>query len=81
MNTKIIELVTSGSFPCYSITDEMDQYIKKEYKQVPDNTSGKFYKVYVAGNDAKYGHYMINPITKERRGSTFLEFYGGGIVD
>jgi hypothetical protein len=57
----------------------MNDFIKKNYTE--GNSEGKFYKVYREGNDAKYGHYMINPRTMHWRGSTFNEFYGGGIVD
>ena len=57
----------------------MDEFIRKNY--VKGDSEGKFYKVYRRGNDAKYGHYMINPYTKHWRNSTFKEFYGGGIVD
>ena len=56
----------------------MDKFIKNNYSE--GNSEGKFYKVYREGNDAKYGHYMINPHTMKRRNSTFDEFYGG-IVD
>ena len=63
----------------YCISEEMDRYIRDNYTE--GNDDGKFYKVYRRGNNSKYGHYMINPITKHKRSSTFDEFYGGGIVE
>lgn len=64
---------------CWSIPKEMDDFIRENYTKGDDN--GPFYKVYREGNDAKYGHYMINPRTMKWRNSTFDEFYAGGIVD
>lgn len=79
MNENIKKLCESAIYPCIQISEEMDNYIKENYTKGNDN--GKFYKVYKRGNDAKYGHYMINPVTMHYRSSTFSEFYGGGIVD
>lgn len=70
-------LKDSKSIRC--ISEEMDSFIEKNFKE--GNDDGKFYKVYREGNDAKYGHYMVNPISGLYRSSTFDEFYGGGIVD
>lgn len=78
-NEDVIKTVVNAIFPCICISKEMDKFIKENYTE--GNSEGKFYKVYREGNDAKYGHYMINPNTMRRRGSTFDEFYGGGIVD
>ena len=65
-----------------SISDELDSYIKKNYKKVSSyDDSQRWFKVHKAGNDAKYGSYMVCFDTKEWRGKTFDEFYGGGIVD
>jgi len=78
-NKDIIEKLENERFHIVCISEEMDKFIKENYKV--GNSEGKFYKVYRAGNDAKYGHYMVNPHTMYRRDSTFDEFYGGGIVD
>jgi hypothetical protein len=72
-------LAENAKWSCIAISTEMNDFIKKNYTE--GNSEGKFYKVYREGNDAKYGHYMINPQTMKWRGSTFDEFYGGGIVD
>lgn len=77
-NEEIKNYCESYGYSCICISREMDDFIKKNYTEGNDN--GKFYKVYKEGNDAKYGHYMINPDTQHRRSSTFDEFYGG-IVD
>lgn len=78
-NEEVIKLCESTKFHLVCISKEMDEFIKKNYTD--GNDDGKFYKVYREGNDAKYGHYMINPHTMHKRNSTFDEFYGGGIVD
>ena len=78
-NEDVIKTVENARFHIVCISEEMDKFIKKNYTE--GNSEGKFYKVYREGNDAKYGHYMINPHTMRWRGSTFDEFYGGGIVD
>lgn len=78
-NTEVINVCESSHFHLICISSEMDKFIKENYAE--GNSEGKFYKVYRQGNDAKYGHYMINPRTKHWRNSTFDEFYGGGIVD
>lgn len=78
-NEDVIKKLESERFHIVCISEEMDKFIKENYKE--GNSEGKFYKVYRSGNDAKYGHYMVNPHTMCRRGSTFDEFYGGGIVD
>lgn len=78
-NEDVIKVCESAYFHIICISKEMDDFIKKNYTE--GNSEGKFYKVYREGNDAKYGHYMINPHTMRRRGSTFSEFYSGGIVD
>lgn len=78
-NTEVINTCESSRFHLICISPEMDKFIKENY--VEGDSEGKFYKVYRQGNDAKYGHYMINPRTKRWRNSTFSEFYGGGIVD
>ena len=78
-NTEVINVCESSHFHLICISPEMDKFIKENYTK--GDSEGKFYKVYRQGNDAKYGHYMINPHTKHWRNSTFDEFYGGGIVD
>ena len=78
-NNEVISVCESSRFRTISISPEMDEFIRKNY--IKGDSEGKFYKVYRSGNDAKYGHYMINPYTKHWRNSTFSEFYGGGIVD
>jgi len=78
-NTEVINVCESSHFHLICISPEMDKFIKENYTK--GDSEGKFYKVYRQGNDAKYGHYMINPHTKCWRNSTFDEFYGGGIVD
>lgn len=78
-NDDVIKRIESqGKFGIQSITKEMDEFIKKNYTK--GNSDGKFYKVYRDGNDAKYGHYMVNPRTMYWRDSTFDEFYGS-VVD
>ena len=66
-----------------SISQEAYDYIKKNYKKISRDSGGnkKWVKVHVAGNDAKYGSFMICVDTKEWRNVSFDEFYGGGIVD
>jgi len=78
-NAEVINTCESSRFHLICISPEMDKFIKENYTK--GDSEGKFYKVYRQGNDAKYGHYMINPRTKRWRNSTFSEFYGGGIVD
>lgn len=78
-NDDIIKVCESSKFHLICLTEEMDDFIKDNY--IKGNDNGKFYKVYKEGNDAKYGHYMINPRSMLMRSSTFDEFYGGGIVD
>lgn len=79
-NEEVIRHIeANGKYGIQSITEEMDRFIRKNYEE--GDSEGKFYKVYRQGNDAKYGHYMVNPRTMHWRGSTFDEFYGGGIVD
>jgi hypothetical protein len=75
----ITHIETNGKYGIQSISEEMDKFIRSNYTE--GNSEGKFYKVYRQGNDAKYGHYMVNPRTMCWRNSTFDEFYGGGIVD
>ena len=77
-NQDVINICESARYHLICISSEMDKFIKNNYSE--GNSGGKFYKVYREGNDAKYGHYMINPHTMKRRDSTFDEFYGG-IVD
>lgn len=59
-NQDVINACESEKYHLVCISPEMDEFIKANYKEGNDN--GKFYKVYRRGNDAKYGHYMINPI-------------------
>ena len=69
----------------HRISEPTADYINKTYtevKAIPANINGKiWFKVCREGNDVKYGSYYICIDTMERRGSTFDEFYGGGIVD
>lgn len=53
-NQEIINLCESSNFHIISISEEIDKFIKENY--IDGNDSGKFYKVYKRGNDAKYGH-------------------------
>ena len=78
-NEEVIKVCESAYFHIICISEEMDKFIRENYTK--GDSEGKFYKVYRKGNDTKYGHYMINPHTMHWRGSTFDEFYGGGIVD
>lgn len=65
-----------------SISNELDSYIRTNYKKVSSyDDSQRWFKVHKAGNDAKYGSYMVCFDTKEWRNRTFDEFYDGGIVD
>lgn len=66
-----------------TISDELDDYIRKNFKKIEsDDTIGRNWcRVVRDGNDEKYGSYMVSFDTKEYRGRTFDEFYGGGIVD
>lgn len=80
INEEVISHIeANGKYGIQSISEEMDKFIRSNYTE--GNSEGKFYKVYRQGNDAKYGHYMVNPRTMCWRNSTFDEFYGGGIVD
>lgn len=59
---------------------------KKEidtYTRVAENDyqGRKWYKVYYADTDCKYGAFMVSPATKEVRKMTMSEFYGGAVVD
>ena len=69
----------------HRITDATADYVYNVYtevKPIPANINGKtWFKVCREGNDVKYGSYYICIDTMERRGSTFDEFYDGGIVD
>lgn len=78
-NQDIIDICENAKFHIICISEEVDSFIRDNYTD--GDSDGKFYKVYREGNDAKYGHYMINPHTMKKRNSTFNEFYGGGIVD
>lgn len=78
-NQDVINKCEYTQYHLICLSEEMDDFIKENYTE--GNDMGKFYKVYRQGNDAKYGHYMINPHTMHKRDSTFSEFYGGGIVD
>ena len=78
-NEDVIKVCESERFHIICISEEMDEFIRKNYTK--GDSEGKFYKVYRRGNDAKYGHYMINPHTMHWRGSTFDEFYSGSVVD
>ena len=78
-NEDVIKTLESERFHLVCISEEMDRFIRDNYTK--GDSEGKFYKVYRQGNDAKYGHYMVNPHTMHYRSSTFDEFYGGGIVD
>ena len=67
-----------------SISKELDEYIKNNYKKIDRNnytSNERWFKVHKAGNDAKYGSYMVCFDTKEWSQKTFDDFYGGGIVD
>ena len=66
-----------------SISQEAYDFIMKNYKKISRDSVGnkKWVKVYIAGNDAKYGSFMICVDTKEWRNTSFDEFYGSGIVD
>lgn len=78
-NQDVIKKLEGERFHLVCISEEMDKFIRSTYTK--GDSEGKFYKVYREGNDAKYGHYMVNPRTQHYRSSTFSEFYGGGIVD
>ena len=74
--------LNNARWPNSSISDELADYIKKEFKEADRNdTNGKWIKVHRAGSDSKYGTFMINIDRKLWRDTTFDEFYGGGIVD
>lgn len=66
-----------------SISQEAYDFIMKNYKKLSRDAIGnkKWVKVYIAGNDSKYGSFMICVDTKEWRHVSFDEFYGNGIVD
>lgn len=81
-NKDIVNHLTTSLYTgCQSISKEMHDFIRENYCFSAGNNEGKFYKVYCEGTDAKYNHYMVNPVTMIWRNSTFDEFYGGGIVD
>ncbi len=62
------------------LTEEENRFIDKNYTKA-SSTDGDFYGVLKIGNDYKYGRYFIDPVNMTWRGTTFDEFYGGGIVD
>lgn len=66
-----------------SISQEAYDYIMKNYKKLSRDSIGnkKWVKVFVKGNDGKYGSFMICVDTKEWRNESFNEFYGNGFVD
>lgn len=79
-NNDIISTVTSKYMNVLS--DEVDEFIQKNYKEVASGyPHGNWFKVCRRGNDYKYGSYMIEPNLMLWRGQTFNEFYGGGVVD
>ena len=69
-NEDVIKTLESERLHLVCISEEMDRFIRDNYTK--GDSEGKFYKVYRQGNDAH---------TMRYRGSTFDEFYGGGIVD
>lgn len=74
--------LNNSKWPNSSISNELNDYILKNFKKVNKNdTEGKWIKVHKAGNDSKYGSFMINIERKLRRDTNFDEFYGGGVVD
>lgn len=68
-----------------SISAELIEFIDKNYKQVEkdyaERNGGNWHKVYPSGCDSKYSCFMIEPEQMLWRHVTFMEFYGGGIVD
>ena len=66
-----------------SISQEAYDFIMKNYKKLSRDSVGnkKWVKVYIEGNDGKYGSFMICVDSKEWRNVSFDEFYGSGIVD
>lgn len=83
MESRIAQFVKTQPWSCKCITPDMDDYIQMNYERIGQNdTAGRTWlKVYRKGTDAKFGHYMVCLDTKQRRDSTFDEFYGGGFVD
>ena len=67
------------------ISDELYRFIQENYKHVEkdhgEKNGGTWHKVYLDGCDCKYTAFMIEPFQMLRRSTTFMEFYGGGIVD
>lgn len=65
------------------ISDETMDYIHKNFKEVNSNdTIGRTWvTVRRKTGDSKYGRIKVSVKTKEWRGLSFDEFYGGGIVD
>jgi hypothetical protein len=65
------------------ISEETHNYIMSNFKKVSrdDIIGRKWYRVYAAGADSKFGRYMVSLDTRERRNQTMDEFYDGGIVD
>lgn len=58
-------------------TTEIDSYTKVPSE---DLEGRKWYKVHYSGTDSKYCAFMVCPDTKQRRSTTFMEFYGS-VVD
>jgi hypothetical protein len=78
-----INALLKQRYPGGSISDELCDYIMKNYTKVEraGDSSKKWYKVYRRGNDSKYGSFMVCFDSEEWRNRTFDEFYGSGIVD
>ena len=59
-------------------------FVRNNYKQVETDYGkkhgGTWYRVYCQGCDCKYGTKMIEPNLMLQRQTTFMEFYGGGVV-
>lgn len=66
----------------YEITEEMHDFITKNYKQVDnDFKDGDFKGVHIPGTDYKLGRYAADPVKQIWRNVTFHEFYENATVD
>jgi hypothetical protein len=74
---EILRYIDYGRMGTSSITRQMADYIKKEYKEVDRadrNDKDKWYIVYKEGADSKYGRFAVRFDTKEYGDLDILEF-------
>ena len=84
-NRDIIEASKTFYGGSNRLRSELFLFIRDNYtpveKDYEEKNGGTWHKVYCDGCDSKYTAIMIEPYQMLRRSTTFLEFYGGGVVD